>query len=241
MMNTTNNNNNNNNNSSSSTSSTSNNDNNNNEERWIISSKRKEVPVIQIPSSPVKEKKSTSPTPAELQGFTAQKFVPGSSYSHLDPAKSENAHAAFNHLQKLLSNNNNTNSSSSNGSSSRIPIERKEDPESSSSRPKVIQQQQQHRVQSPNNSEIPQRQNQAQQIKNNKSTCPERTMDGMPVLQYVRALWNYTAQIPSELSFNANDKFAVLNRQPDGWWYAELLDSNKRTRGLIPGNYMTPA
>ncbi|KAI8973016.1 hypothetical protein BDB01DRAFT_808381, partial [Pilobolus umbonatus] len=55
-----------------------------------------------------------------------------------------------------------------------------------------------------------------------------------------RALWDYKAHIPSEVSFNAHDNFAILNKQPDGWWYAELLDPQKPKRGLVPGNYMTP-
>ncbi|KAI8879381.1 hypothetical protein K501DRAFT_336100 [Backusella circina FSU 941] len=75
-----------------------------------------------------------------------------------------------------------------------------------------------------------------QQIKSR----PDKMPDGAPVIQYARGLWSYTAQIPSELSFEANDQLAILNQQPDNWWYAELLDPKRRRRGLVPGNYMAP-
>ncbi|CEG75433.1 hypothetical protein RMATCC62417_10472 [Rhizopus microsporus] len=70
-------------------------DSNNNEdaEKWTIASKRSDI--IQ-PNSP------KSPTPAELQGFTAYKYVPSPGYAHLDPSKHKNAHSAFDQLQKVI-------------------------------------------------------------------------------------------------------------------------------------------
>ncbi|KAI8368315.1 uncharacterized protein BYT42DRAFT_586127 [Radiomyces spectabilis] len=63
--------------------------------------------------------------------------------------------------------------------------------------------------------------------------------DGVPVLHYVRAIWGFQAKIPSEMSFLANDLLAVIRKQPDGWWEAEIADPNRRQRGLIPSNYVT--
>ncbi|KAI7882432.1 hypothetical protein K492DRAFT_206171 [Lichtheimia hyalospora FSU 10163] len=64
--------------------------------------------------------------------------------------------------------------------------------------------------------------------------------DGSPIIEYVRAIWTYEAKIPSELSFMAGDPLAVITKQIDGWWLAELMDPQRRQRGLIPGNYMEP-
>ncbi|KAI8380606.1 hypothetical protein EDC96DRAFT_491543 [Choanephora cucurbitarum] len=41
-------------------------------------------------------------TPAELQGFAAQRYIPSSTYAHLDPTQHENAHLAFKQLQKIV-------------------------------------------------------------------------------------------------------------------------------------------
>lgn len=38
----------------------------------------------------------------------------------------------------------------------------------------------------------------------------------------------------------AGDPLAVITKQIDGWWLAELMDPQRRQRGLIPGNYMEP-
>ncbi|CDH55353.1 cell division control protein [Lichtheimia corymbifera JMRC:FSU:9682] len=64
--------------------------------------------------------------------------------------------------------------------------------------------------------------------------------DGSPIIEYVRAIWTYEAKIPSEMSFMAGDPLAVITKQIDGWWLAELMDPQRRQRGLIPGNYMEP-
>lgn len=39
----------------------------------------------------------------------------------------------------------------------------------------------------------------------------------------------------------AGDLIAVIHKQPDGWWQAELMDPQTRRRGLVPGNYMEAA
>ncbi|KAI7886025.1 hypothetical protein K492DRAFT_203571 [Lichtheimia hyalospora FSU 10163] len=73
---------------------------------------------------------------------------------------------------------------------------------------------------------------------NRSSMRDNRLSDGTPILGYVRALWGYEAKIETEMTFKAGDTFAVIHKQPDGWWEAELLDPSRRTRALIPGNYM---
>ncbi|SAL97452.1 hypothetical protein [Absidia glauca] len=66
-----------------------------------------------------------------------------------------------------------------------------------------------------------------------------RLPDGTVYKHKVRAMWSYEAKIDSELSFQANDSLAVIRKQPDGWWEAEILDDKRRQRGLVPGNYMS--
>ncbi|ORZ25051.1 hypothetical protein BCR42DRAFT_399279 [Absidia repens] len=61
--------------------------------------------------------------------------------------------------------------------------------------------------------------------------------DGTPIMHYARAIWSFTATIPLEMTFSAGDRLAIVKKQADGWWDAELQGSNK-SRGLVPGNYM---
>ncbi|KAI8344144.1 hypothetical protein BC941DRAFT_497486 [Chlamydoabsidia padenii] len=63
------------------------------------------------------------------------------------------------------------------------------------------------------------------------------TSDGAPIMHYSRAIWSFTATIPLEMSFSAGDRLAIVKKQADGWWDAEL-QGPKKTRGLVPGNYM---
>ncbi|KAI8584154.1 hypothetical protein K450DRAFT_267531 [Umbelopsis ramanniana AG] len=63
--------------------------------------------------------------------------------------------------------------------------------------------------------------------------------DGTPILEYVQAQWSYQARIPdTEISFETNDVLAVITKQQDGWWEAEVLDQRRRRRGLVPSNFM---
>ncbi|KAI9283002.1 hypothetical protein BC943DRAFT_328086 [Umbelopsis sp. AD052] len=63
--------------------------------------------------------------------------------------------------------------------------------------------------------------------------------DGTPILEYVQAQWSYKARIPdTEISFETNDVLAVITKQQDGWWEAEVLDQRRRRRGLVPSNFM---
>jgi hypothetical protein len=66
------------------------------------------------------------------------------------------------------------------------------------------------------------------------------TEDGRGVLFYVRALYDYTATIPEEFDFQANDIIAVTATPEDGWWSGELLDEKRRVPGrhIFPSNFV---
>ncbi|KAG1381039.1 hypothetical protein G6F61_003523 [Rhizopus arrhizus] len=243
----------------------------------------------------------TSPTPADLQGYTAYKYVPSSGYSHLDPAQHKNAHSAFEQLQKVV-----MSTQSPPPSNEQVkppqpaqqarppqpvqqarppqpvqqarppqPVQQARPPQPvqqvkpspqplSKSRPSQpsssaaqhirpqqplptqhirppVQQYPIHQTRQPQVA-VPygQRPPNSQQPMHPPTGRPQLLQDGTAVTHYARALWNYNAQLPSELSFSANDRFGIINQQPDGWWYAELLDPQRRKRGLVPGNYMVP-
>lgn len=55
-----------------------------------------------------------------------------------------------------------------------------------------------------------------------------------PVKQLVRALYNYDATEDSELSFKANEKLVVIQKDDSGWWQGEL---NGRV-GMFPSNFV---
>ncbi|KAF3048747.1 hypothetical protein E8E11_004574 [Didymella keratinophila] len=63
--------------------------------------------------------------------------------------------------------------------------------------------------------------------------------DGRIILNYSRAMYTYTAQIPEELTFSKGDILAVLRLQDDGWWEAEVVGKDGRP-GLVPSNYLQP-
>jgi son of sevenless-like protein len=52
---------------------------------------------------------------------------------------------------------------------------------------------------------------------------------------FCKALYDYTAQDASALSFRRGDIIEVLNRQPSGWWDGLLGEE----RGWFPSNYVT--
>ncbi|KAG7091313.1 hypothetical protein E1B28_010358 [Marasmius oreades] len=63
---------------------------------------------------------------------------------------------------------------------------------------------------------------------------------GRPILFYVEALYDYTATIDEEFSFQAGDIIAVTATPDDGWWSGELLDENRRVEGrhVFPSNFV---
>jgi hypothetical protein len=71
-----------------------------------------------------------------------------------------------------------------------------------------------------------------------KSTVDcNRSRDGRPIINYARAMYQYYAAIPEEMSFAKGDILAVLAHQEDGWWEAELVGAQGRP-GLVPSNYL---
>ncbi|KAI9638499.1 uncharacterized protein MKK02DRAFT_22379 [Dioszegia hungarica] len=54
---------------------------------------------------------------------------------------------------------------------------------------------------------------------------------GLPVLFYVKALYDYQALSAVEFDFQAGDIIAVTSTPDDGWWSGELLDEARRLPG----------
>lgn len=69
---------------------------------------------------------------------------------------------------------------------------------------------------------------------------PQAEDPGRPILFYVEALYDYTATIDEEFSFQAGDIIAVTATPDDGWWSGELLDENRRVEGkhVFPSNFV---
>ncbi|EJT46207.1 hypothetical protein A1Q1_05164 [Trichosporon asahii var. asahii CBS 2479] len=68
----------------------------------------------------------------------------------------------------------------------------------------------------------------------------EWSTTGKPVLFYVRALYDYTAQSSAEFDFQSGDIIAVTDTPEDGWWSGELLDEARRIPGRndFPSNFV---
>ncbi|KAK9454356.1 hypothetical protein V1511DRAFT_517647 [Dipodascopsis uninucleata] len=67
---------------------------------------------------------------------------------------------------------------------------------------------------------------------------PVRSRDGREVIAHARAMYDYKAQIPEEVSFRKGDFLLVLNMQEDGWWEAEVFGPRSRPQlGLAPSNF----
>ncbi|KTW31701.1 uncharacterized protein T551_00962 [Pneumocystis jirovecii RU7] len=73
---------------------------------------------------------------------------------------------------------------------------------------------------------------------NNSFVPLQYTEDGRRILFYVRALYDYQATIPEEISFVKDDILLVLEMQEDGWWEGEIVNSKKSKRGLFPSNFV---
>ncbi|KAK7436543.1 formin-binding protein [Stygiomarasmius scandens] len=63
---------------------------------------------------------------------------------------------------------------------------------------------------------------------------------GKKILFYVEAMYDYTATIDEEFSFQAGDIIAVTDIPDDGWWSGELLDEARREPGrhVFPSNFV---
>lgn len=68
----------------------------------------------------------------------------------------------------------------------------------------------------------------------------QTTEEGVPILFYVKALYDYTATIEEEFDFQAGDIIAVTHTPEDGWWSGELLDEERRQKGrhVFPSNFV---
>ncbi|KAK7208212.1 SH3 domain protein [Myxozyma melibiosi] len=68
---------------------------------------------------------------------------------------------------------------------------------------------------------------------------PQYSRDGREAIAYARALYDYRAMIPEEVSFRKGDVMLVLLMQEDGWWEAEVLGPRARPQlGLAPSNFL---
>lgn len=65
--------------------------------------------------------------------------------------------------------------------------------------------------------------------------------NGRPVLRHAKAVYEYRALIPEEVSFKRKDLMLVLGMQDDGWWEVEVLGGRGGVFGLAPSNYLVPA
>ncbi|KAK0226696.1 hypothetical protein IW262DRAFT_1267601 [Armillaria fumosa] len=64
--------------------------------------------------------------------------------------------------------------------------------------------------------------------------------EGIGILFYVKALYDYTATIDEEFDFQVGDVIAVTATPDDGWWSGELLDEARREEGrhIFPSNFV---
>lgn len=68
---------------------------------------------------------------------------------------------------------------------------------------------------------------------------PQFSRDGREVIAYARALYDYRAMIPEEVTFRKGDMMLVLLMQEDGWWETEVLGPRARPQlGLAPSNFL---
>ncbi|KAK0471555.1 SH3 domain-containing protein [Armillaria novae-zelandiae] len=64
--------------------------------------------------------------------------------------------------------------------------------------------------------------------------------EGIGILFYVKALYDYKATIEEEFDFQVGDVIAVTATPDDGWWSGELLDEARREEGrhVFPSNFV---
>ncbi|ODV92127.1 hypothetical protein CANCADRAFT_30380 [Tortispora caseinolytica NRRL Y-17796] len=73
---------------------------------------------------------------------------------------------------------------------------------------------------------------------------PATSRDGRPIISYVKAKFEYQAQIPAEeVSFKRGEVLLVIRKQEDGWWEVEVFGytgEGSRDIGLAPSNFVQP-
>ncbi|BFZ58757.1 formin-binding protein [Savitreella phatthalungensis] len=73
-----------------------------------------------------------------------------------------------------------------------------------------------------------------------RGSSPGKTPDGRVIMTMARALYDYAAAAPEEVSFNADDLLAITDIRQDGWWIGEHTRGPQRSRrGLVPSNFFT--
>ncbi|KAJ1909308.1 formin-binding protein [Tieghemiomyces parasiticus] len=74
-----------------------------------------------------------------------------------------------------------------------------------------------------------------------QSPLPRRADPSRPVLFYVRAMYDYAAETPEEVSIKQGSIVAVLATHIDGWWEGEVTGADQRVYcGMFPSNFTEP-
>jgi hypothetical protein len=76
---------------------------------------------------------------------------------------------------------------------------------------------------------------QSQPVQQQQQSQEQETAEEQWQVLFCKAMYDYTAQDASALSFRRGDIIEVLNQQPSGWWDGLLGDE----RGWFPSNYVT--
>ncbi|KAK9373592.1 uncharacterized protein V1513DRAFT_480261 [Lipomyces chichibuensis] len=78
----------------------------------------------------------------------------------------------------------------------------------------------------------------AMEMRPQPTELPAYSRDGREVIGYARAMYDYRAAIPEEVSFRKGDILLILHIQEDGWWEAEVFGPRSRPQlGLAPSNF----
>ncbi|KAJ1969046.1 formin-binding protein [Dispira parvispora] len=69
----------------------------------------------------------------------------------------------------------------------------------------------------------------------------EPSASNRPILFYVRALYDYAAESPEEISIKKGGLIAVIATHIDGWWEGEVKGDNQQVScGMFPSNFTEP-
>ncbi|KAJ1975552.1 formin-binding protein [Dimargaris xerosporica] len=68
---------------------------------------------------------------------------------------------------------------------------------------------------------------------------PKSQASNRPVLFYVRALYDYEAEAPEEITISEGCVIAVLATHIDGWWEGQVADHPTKS-GMFPSNFTEP-
>lgn len=69
---------------------------------------------------------------------------------------------------------------------------------------------------------------------------PPPESEERPVLFHVKAVYDYDAEIPEEISFREGQMISVLATQLDGWWEGQIRENNTIRQGIFPSNFTEP-